>query len=55
MALAMQEADIAEQCLCNMGVAQGNVIVQDMKKNFSTINLEMQADAEDDEESARGK
>ena len=38
-AVALGETDIAEQCLCNMGIAMGNIQVNNMKRNFSLEKL----------------
>ena len=37
----MNEKEIAEQCLCNMGIASGNIAVSNMKKNFSQSQFAM--------------
>lgn len=31
----LNDKELAEQCLCNMGVAMGNISVINMKRNFS--------------------
>jgi len=32
----LNDKELAEQCMCNMGIAMGNISVNNMKKNFST-------------------
>ncbi len=46
----MNDKELAEQCLCNMGIAMGNISVNNMKRNFSLEVIKKAQIEEEDEE-----
>lgn len=49
-ATQLNEKEIAEQCLCNMGISMGNVHISNMKRNFSLGSFNRGVPEEDDDE-----
>ncbi|CDW73352.1 tpr domain containing protein [Stylonychia lemnae] len=51
-AQSLNDRELAEQCMCNMGIAMGNISVNNMKKNFSVEVLKtvQKQESEDDDE-----